>query len=275
MTGSLLLSSDEVRVMGRLAGGAALVPGDDWDADDLPVADVVATRALLARELIRLEATDSAPASLPSLVLTPAARALFGVPSTILSIWRDATAGPWRATLVGSLLAREVSPEVWLLRNTAEEHLAGLVDELLCDAADSATGTAVTIPTAALAAADRAAAQSTVDGVVDLLASRGVEPAEARTVARILLHRNAITTVRLTRQTGTTMLTESLTWLEVGTDTWLAAPDLPDDPPEADADGTAACLPMPEELPGVTRLTPIDRDGLRAALDALLAERAA
>jgi hypothetical protein len=263
--------------MGRLAGTGALLPGGDWDADDLPVADVVATRALLARELIRLRAADSAPASLPSLVLAPQARALFGVSNTILSIWRDGTSGPWRATLVGSLLAREVSPEVWLLRTTDEPQLAALIDDLLCDVAGSAGAAPLLVPTAALSAADRAAPRSTVDSVADLIGSYGVAAADARTTARILLHRDAITTVRLTSQAGTTTVTSSLTWLEVGTETWLAAPDAPADPDDAldgDAGSTPAYLPLPDELAGVTRLTPVGRDDVRAALDALLADRA-
>jgi hypothetical protein len=277
MTGTLILSSDEVRVMSRLAGAVDLLPDDDWDADDLPVADVVATRALLSRELVRFEAgTGGAPASLPDLVLAPQARALFGTPGTILSIRRDAVAGSWRATLVGTLLAREVSPEVWLLRTADEHYLDGLLDELTSEAAGSAAAGELLVPTAALTEADRLVDRSTVDDLAGFLGTYGIQQASARAVARILLHRNALTTVRLTRQSGSATLTSSLTWLEVGTATWLAAPEPAaglDDPPEADAAGGTAYLPMPDQLPSMTRLTATDRTGLRAALGAVLADR--
>src|SRR5262249_59890073 len=74
--GALVLSSDEVRILGGLAGAGhaeVLVPDSGWAAEDQPVADVVATRGLLARGLIRLDT----PAVAPHLVLAPAVRGPF------------------------------------------------------------------------------------------------------------------------------------------------------------------------------------------------------
>lgn len=278
MTGGLVLSADEVRVLGQLAGAehaGALVPDVEWEADDLPVADIVASRTLLARGLLRLGTGSAVPDSVPELVLAPEARALFGAPGVLFAVRRDGVAGARRATLVGSLLAEELSPAVWRLRCTAEPHVhaRALVDELTCGVAESAAvSDSITLPTKALEDADRLAGEAGESAAADLLADCGLAAEQALTVAGVLARRTAITTVRLTRQDGTTTLTATLTWLEAGAESWLAVPDAagPDDPPGADTDA-AAYLPMPDQLDEVTRLLPVNRADLRAALDGILA----
>jgi len=275
-TGALVLSSDEVRIIGGLAGGGhaeVLVPDSGWAAEDQPVADVVATRGLLARGLIRLDtrATD------PQLVLAPEVRALFSHPDWVLSVRRDGTAGERRATLVGRLLSEELSTDIWRLQTIDEprQQAQALVDEVLDVVPDTAERAApVRVATAALAAAERIGQPTEAAA---LLAARGLTPDDARTVARILAERQAITTVRLTHHAGTTTTTTALTWLQTGTETWLAvseAADGPDDPPDRDADTSAPYLPLPDQLAEVTRLEPVDRATLHAAIAPLLADLA-
>jgi hypothetical protein len=251
---TLVLSSDEVRVISRLAGAPGLLPEDSWDADDLPVADVVATRALLARDLVRLDAEP-----LPGLVLAPRARELFAGTGTVVSVIRDAAAGSWRATLAGTLLAKEITPEVWALSGAGHPGISDLTGELLGTVTSPGTGVPLRIPTAALTAADRIADHSTVDSLGEFLGTYGIEPAIARAVAHLLHDRDAVSTVRRTTQTGTRVETESLTWLEVGTRGWLVTADEAGDGPED----------VPE---AVTCLSPTDGDALRGALDRLLTE---
>src|SRR5262249_6396061 len=82
---------------------------------------------------------------------------------------------------------------------------------------------------------------------------------------------------RLTHHAGTTTTTTALTWLQSGTGTWLAVPeaaDGPDDPPDRDADTSAPYLPLPDQLAEVTRLEPVNRATLHAAIAPLLADLA-
>jgi hypothetical protein len=273
-TGALVLSSDEVRIIGGLAGAGhaeVLVPDSGWAVEDQPVADVVATRGLLARGLIRLDTGATAP----QLVLAPEVRALFSHPGWIFSVRRDGTAGGRRATLLGRLLAEELSTDIWRLQsiNEPRQQAQALVDEVLDAVPDTAERAAsVRVATAALAAADRIGRPTEAAA---LLAARGLTADHARTVARVLAERQATTTVRLIRHAGTTTTTAALTWLQAGTETWLAVPeaaDGPDDPPDRDADTGAPYLPLPDQLAEVTRLEPVNRAELRAAVAPLLAD---
>src|SRR5690349_17046307 len=102
----LVLTTDELRVVGQLTETPAVTPDPGWAADVLPVADVVATRSLLARGLLTLAPEPAVAADLRAL-LPPAAGAV--------TIRRDTPSGPLRATLTSALLAQEQAPDLWHL----------------------------------------------------------------------------------------------------------------------------------------------------------------
>ena len=259
---AVVLSSDELRVASHLAGVPTLAPDPGWAAEDLPVADVVATRSLLARGLLDLA---------PEATLAPVLTILLAQPGPAVSVRRDTATGTCRSTMLGCMLADERSPDIWHLsaaadRRTLIDRLAGGVPD------DGAAGTPVRLPAAALTAAQRMATSAQEGAVADHLRSGDLGREDARALARVLARRQATTTVRIDHHAGTRRTTAALTWLETGADVWLAVPESttgPDDPPGSELTGP---LPLPDELDEVLRLEPVTRAGLRTALTELLAE---
>jgi hypothetical protein len=104
--GTLVLSSDEVRILGGLAGAGhaeVLVPDSGWAAEDQSVADVVATRGLLARGLVHLDTV-----LLPAAALTAADRhASQSTTEAVAALLGTYGLAPEAAGMVAGVLTRQ------------------------------------------------------------------------------------------------------------------------------------------------------------------------
>ncbi len=155
-------SIDELRVLARLCV-APLPPALDpaWSELDVPVADVVATRSLLARGAVLLD--DGAADWLRP---TDAVRRLFEpvrLARTVVDIERATTVAGQRWVLAGNPLATSVfaerEPDIWqvrLLDRALAEVATGLLGDVLDTLTSDADGAAFDLPPASAAAPGRA-----------------------------------------------------------------------------------------------------------------------
>jgi hypothetical protein len=223
---TLLLTTDELRVSAAINGGQipeALRAG--WSAEDIPVADVVALRGLLARGLATAHDTEVELASGLDAAVLPLLTA-----DTLVDVQRDAVARPGRwliaANAGGVVRCAEQSPDLWCIETDPEEPIERMLTELLGHLPDQEpSGATVTLPTDLLVEAERRSASS-AEHLQGMLAKRGMRPADADLVADIVCDLQATVTVRsLHRDGSTTTSSAALTWLETAsTGVWLAIP---------------------------------------------------
>lgn len=274
MTAPLVLTTDELRVSGRIAG-AALPPvlHAGWSTEDIPVADVVALRGLLARRLAIAGEGEVRLAGDLSLALGP-----FLADSALVEMQRDGRTRPGRrliakgpAGLVGCV---EHTPDLWQVEPIHPDQVQRLVAELVDHLpAGEPSGPSVTLATDLLVEAERLSTTGATGHLPGKLARRGLPPAAAEMVASVLGDLDTTVTVRSLHRNGSITRYAAITWLETGSSgVWLAVPD---DGPGADGDIDA----VPTGLASHTELRPVNVDALRTelaeALGILGTERAA
>ncbi|WP_157985153.1 hypothetical protein [Lentzea terrae] len=229
---TLTLSTDELRVAATLEGGRLPVAlGREWSEEDIPVADLVALRGLLARGLAiarpgTLEVSLTDEATTISTLLDP---------STLVEVHRDSVerAGRWLiAERDGTVVScAESRPDLWSFGTVDVDLLmADLVAALPDDAVD----------------------QRSMRVRTDLLveADRNVETGEGE-LAALLANVRSTTTVRRVQRVRGTSSAVAITWLETaGAGAWLVSPV------DDHRDGN---MPVPH-----TELSPIGREDLLA-----------
>lgn len=225
---TLTLTTDELRVAAALAGGRLPVALDGgWSTEDVPVADTVALRGLLARGLAVAEELTV------SLTDTAAVVTALLEPRTLIEVRRDgaAHAGRWLVTELAA--CTEARPDLWSF-TTFDIDL--LITELLAGVAgDTSNANPVLVPTNQLAEADRRITQGDV---------ADVRP----DVAGVLVDTRVTTTVRRADRDGALTGAAAVTWLETTeSGAWLAVP-----------------VDLEEKVVPHTELRPVGCDDLRA-----------
>jgi hypothetical protein len=217
---NLTLSTDELRVSATLRGGGIPAMLDSaWSTEDVPVADIVALRGLLARGLATGQGT--------SVTLSQDVVAAVGpllAARTLLEAQRDGRRRPGRwlvaETADSTVSCTETRPDVWSIRHT-DSAPTELFTELVGRLSEAEPqGTPVRLPTDLLVNAER----SSTPGAT--LTRAGLAPEDAETVARVLNDLQAMATVRSLRRHGTARDAAAITWLETtSAGLWLAVPD--------------------------------------------------
>ncbi|HEV2780933.1 MAG TPA: hypothetical protein VGX25_16235 [Actinophytocola sp.] len=258
MTAALVLTTDELRVSTTVAG--APVPAAlraDWSTEDMPVADLVALRGLLARGLASSGAGDVSLADDLSLALGP-----FLTGRVLVDVQRDGAVRPGRRLIAkgaaGVVSCAEHGPDLWQVEPADPDPVERLVADLVDHLPDTeASHPGVTLPTDLLAEAERRSATGATEHTRGMLVRRGLPPGTAEVVARVLGDLGTTVTVRSSHRNGSTTRCAAITWLETGsTGVWLAVPD---DDPLADVDPAVP----PTGLAGHTKLRPVSTGTLR------------
>jgi hypothetical protein len=243
---TLVLTTDELRVSATIHGGRLPVTVDSgWSTEDIPVADVVALRGLLARGLATSHDTDVRLAGDLAAIIAPLLST-----SSIVEARRDGFVRPGRwlvaTSTAGVVSAAERQPDLWHLGSGEDlfERLLGHLD----DTEPARQG--ATVPTELLIEAERLPAEH----LAVALAERGLRPEVADLVAAVVAGLRATVTVRTLHRNGSATECAAITWLETAAaGVWLA---IPSDDEQTEANHT--------------ELRPTDRHGLLVELRDLL-----
>jgi hypothetical protein len=261
MTAALVLTTDELRVSGTVAGAplpAVLQAG--WSTEDVPVADVVALRGLLARGLAIAGGGAVRLADDLTLALGP-----FLAGRVLVEVQRDGGTRQGRRLIAkgptGLVRCAEQGPDLWRVEPVHPDQVEQLVADLAGHLPDGEPShPSATLATDLLVEAERWSTTGAPEHLPGKLARRGLPPGTAEVVARVLGDLDATVTVRSLRRNGSDARYAAITWLETGSSgVWLAVPD---DGPGADGDIAAA----PTGLASHTELRPVTADALRTEL---------